>query len=240
MTAICISCNQDIPENYCTRCGEPAKLKRIDRHYIQHEVEHVLHLEKGIFYTVKELLIRPGQTIHNFISSDRSRLVKPVVFLVVTSLIYTLINHFFHIEEGYFNFDQTKTAAINPINEWIQSHYGYANIMLGVFLALWLKLFFRKYDYNFFELLILLCFLQGMGMLIFAVFAAIEGLTHIHLLQYSGMLFVLYFSWAVGQFYDKHKYMNYLKAFGVYIFGIITFTVCIFIVGLTIYIITKH
>jgi Protein of unknown function (DUF3667) len=239
MTATCTSCNQDIPENYCTKCGEPARLKRIDWHYVQHEIEHVLHLEKGIFYTVKELLIRPGQTIHNFISSDRSRLVKPVMFLIITSLIYTLVNHFFHIEEGYFNFDQTKTTAINPINEWIQSHYGYANIILGVFLALWLKLFFRKYAYNFFELLILLCFLQGMGMLMFAIFAAIEGLTHTHLLQYSGMLFIVYFSWAVGQFFEKSKYINYLKALGVYIIGIITFTVCILILGLLIYII-KH
>jgi Protein of unknown function (DUF3667) len=239
MTATCTSCNQDIPENYCTKCGEPARLKRIDWHYVQHEIEHVLHLEKGIFYTVKELLIRPGQTIHNFISSDRSRLVKPVMFLIITSLIYTLVNHFFHIEEGYFNFDQTKTTAINPINEWIQSHYGYANIILGVFLALWVKLFFRKYAYNFFELLILLCFLQGMGMLMFAIFAVIEGLTHTHLLQYSGMLFIVYFSWAVGQFFEKSKYINYLKALGVYIIGIITFTVCILILGLLIYII-KH
>ncbi|SDG80432.1 Protein of unknown function [Pedobacter terrae] len=240
MKAICISCNQDIPENYCTRCGEPATLKRIDWHYIQHEIEHILHLEKGIFYTVKELLIRPGRTIHNFISNDRSRLVKPVIFVIITSLIYTLVNHFFNIEKGYFNFDQTGTAAINPINDWIQSHYGYANIILGVFLSLWLKLFFRKYGYNFFELLILLCFLQGMGMLMFTIFAAIEGITHTHLLQYSGMLFIVYFSWAVGQFFEKSKYINYLKALGVYIFGVITFTVCIFILGILIHTITKH
>ncbi len=240
ITATCISCNQDIPENYCPRCGEPAKLKRIDWHYIQHEIEHVLHLEKGIFYTIKELLIRPGQTIHKFISSDRSRLVKPVAFLIITSLIYTLINHFFHIEKGYFNFDQTNNAAVNPINEWVQGHYGYANIMLGAFLALWLKLLFRKYAYNFFELLILLCFLQGMGMLMFSVFATIEGLTHKHLLQYSGMLFIVYFSWAVGQFFEKGKYINYLKALGAYILGVITFTCCTLILGILIYTITKH
>ncbi len=240
MTAICTSCNQDIPENYCTKCGEPANLKRIDWHYIQHEIEHILHLEKGILYTVRELLIRPGQTIHNFISNDRSRLVKPVVFVVVTSLIYTIINHFFHIEEGYFNFDKTKTAAINPINEWVQSHYGYANILMGVFSALWLKLFFRKYDYNFFELLILLCFLQGMGMLIFAFFAIIEGLVHTHLMKYSGMLFMVYFSWAVGQFFEKGKYINYLKALGGYILGVITFTGCTLLLGLLVYVVFKH
>jgi len=240
MMAICTSCKQDIPENYCTKCGEPAKLKRIDRHYIQHEIEHILHLEKGIFYTVKELLIRPGKTIHNFISNDRSRLVKPIVFIIVTSLIYTLVNHFFHIEDGYLNFDKSKTTAINPLNEWIQSHYGYANIIMGVFLALSMKLFFRKYGYNFFELLILLCFVQGIGMLIFALFGIIEGLTHTHLLQYSGMLFIVYYSWAVGQFFEKNKYINYLKALGGYLLGMFIFSICLIFVGLLLYAVKKH
>ena len=37
-----------------------SNLKRIDRRYISHEIEHVLHLDRGFFYTVKELIVRPG------------------------------------------------------------------------------------------------------------------------------------------------------------------------------------
>lgn len=232
MIATCNSCNQDIPENYCSKCGAPARLQRIDRHYIQHEIEHILHLEKGIFYTIKELVVRPGQSINTFILNNRSRLVKPIVFIIVTSLIYTLVNHFFHIEEGYLNFDKTNTAGLNPVNQWIQHHYGYANIIMGVFMAFWLKLFFRKHGYNFFELLILLCFVQGIGMLLFSVFALAEGLSHMHLQHYGGMLFMCYHAWAVGQFFGKNKYANYLKAVGAYILGIITFTGCILLLGL--------
>jgi predicted acetyltransferase len=35
-------------------------LKRIDGHYIIHEIEHVLHFERGNLYTVRELITKPG------------------------------------------------------------------------------------------------------------------------------------------------------------------------------------
>ncbi|HEX2533128.1 MAG TPA: DUF3667 domain-containing protein [Chitinophagaceae bacterium] len=150
-------------------------LKRINRHYILHELEQVLHLEKGIFYSIREVLIRPGQNVRTFLTENRSRLVKPVIFIIVASLIYTLVNHFFHVEEAYVKPGAAKPSATAYILKWVQDHYGYANIIMGIFIALWIQLCFRKYDYNFFEILILLCFVMGMGMVIFSVCALIQG-----------------------------------------------------------------
>lgn len=240
MIVICSNCNQDVSESYCSKCGEPAKLKRIDSHYILHEIEHILHFEKGIFYTVKELLIRPGQSVRTFISNNRSKLVKPIVFIIVTSLIYTVVNHFFHIEDSYINFDKPKVMAANAVNEWIQHHYGYANIIMGVFIAFWLKLFFRKYGYNFFEILILLCFVMGISMLIFAFFALIQGLTHFQVMQISGVVYILYSIWAIGQFFEQKKYINYLKALAAYILGMATFSVLAILLTFILVVIAKH
>ncbi|HTN16917.1 MAG TPA: DUF3667 domain-containing protein, partial [Chitinophagaceae bacterium] len=97
----CNNCNTEIAQHYCPNCGQAAKIKRIDGHYIIHEIEHVLHFERGILYTIRELITRPGQNIRNYLTANRSRLVKPIIFIIVTSLIYSLINHFFHIEEAY-------------------------------------------------------------------------------------------------------------------------------------------
>jgi hypothetical protein len=52
----CKNCNTEINSNFCTDCGQPTNLKRIDRKYIIHEIEHVLHFERGILYTVRELV----------------------------------------------------------------------------------------------------------------------------------------------------------------------------------------
>ncbi|SHM05748.1 DUF3667 domain-containing protein [Chryseobacterium polytrichastri] len=227
-------------EEFCTNCKQNLKPKRIDGHYILHEIEHILHFERGILYTVRELLIRPGENIKNFINENRSRLVKPIIFIIVTSLIYTLINHFFHIEQSYIKIDGAKDSQFNAINNWVQSHYGYSNIIMGGFIAFWLKIFFKKYDYNFFEILILLCFVLGMEMLMFSVFAIFEGVTKYHLMQIAAVIVFVYFSWAVGQFFDKNRVISYFKAFISYILGMITFGISIMILGVVMNLITHH
>lgn len=213
--------------NSCINCGQQANVKRIDGHYIMHEIEHVLHFERGILYTIRELLVRPGENIRHFISEDRSRLVKPVIFIIITSLAYSLITHFFHIEDGYTKLEETKGVTAGIIFKWIQDHYGYGNILMGAFVAFWSRLFFKKYDYNFFEILILLCFVMGMGMMLFAVVALIQGFIHKNLMQ---IVFFLKSYIVIGQlevFLDKEKAISYVKAFAAYILGMITFSLSV-------------
>lgn len=216
------------------------KLQRIDGHYIIHEIEHVLHFERGILYTVKELILKPGENVRRYISDNRTRLVKPIIFIIVTSLVYSLVNHFFHIEDGYVKYDSSTKSTTSAIFEWVQGHYGYANIVMGIFIAFWAKLFFRKYGYNFFEILILLCFVMGMGMLFCAFFALIQGLTNVNLMQFGGILGVAYCSWAIGQFFDKKKPVNYLKAFAAYCLGMLTSVFFALTIGILIDTIAKR
>ncbi len=218
----CTNCDHEINLNYCPNCGQAAKLKRIDGHYILHEIEHVLHFEKGILYTIRELLLKPGENVRYFISENRSRLVKPIIFIIVTSLIYSLINHFYHIEEGYVHYDESSKSTTGLIFKWVQDHYGYSNIIMGIFIAVWTQLLFRKYGYNFFEILILLCFVMGIGMLIFAFFAFLQGILKTDLMQIAGFVGIAYCTWAIGQFFDKKKPINYLKAFASYMLGMIS------------------
>lgn len=237
----CRNCNTMVNGNFCCHCGQPLQLSRIDVHYILHEIRHVLHFEKGILYTVKELLYRPGQGIKEFIKDDRSRLVKPMLFIVITSLVYTSINHLFHIEQEYVDYSSdTKNSTTSLIFNWIQNHYGYANIMMGVFIAFWLKLIYRAYGYNFFEILILLCFVMGTGMLVFSVFALFEGLTKLSVMEIAGVAGISYCTWAIGHFFDRKKVMSYLKALGAYVLGMITFLISVILSGLLIDLFIKH
>ena len=238
--ANCKNCNTEITLKFCPSCGQAAYIHRIDGRYIIHEIEHVLHFERGILYTVKELFIRPGQTIKDYITENRSRLVKPIIFIIITSLIYTLVNHFFHIEEEYVNFSGLEKSTIGKMLKWVQDHYGYANIIMGAFIAWWLKVFFSKYRYNFFEILIMLCFVMGIGMLIFALFATLQGLMHINLMTTAGVVGLIYAAWAIGQFFDKKKVTSYLKAFIAYMFGMITFYILVMVVGVAIDLIIRH
>lgn len=235
----CKNCKTEINSKFCPNCGQASTLKRIDGHYIIHEVEHVLHFERGILYTIRELTTNPGQNIKNYLSENRSRLVKPIIFIIITSLIYTLCNHLFHLEDGYVRYLDHKQSAATKIFNWVQGHYGYANMIMGIFIALWLKIFFKNHNYNFFEILILLCFVMGMGMLIYSIFGIIQGLTHFNLMQITGITGFIYTTWALGHFFGKNKISSYVKGFFAYILGMLTFALFIVLLATVIDFISK-
>ncbi len=196
-----------------------------------HEIEHVLHFERGILYTIRELITNPGINVRNYLTENRNRLVRPIIFIIVTSLIYSVCSSVFHFEDGYVNYLDDKKSTTSAIFAWIQGHYGYANIIMGVFIAFWIQLFFRKYSFNIFEILILLCFVMGMGMLIFSIFGIIQGLTNIKLMQFAGIVGFIYTTWAIGQFFENRKLLNYIKAFFAYLLGMLTFSLTAILIG---------
>jgi len=230
----CTACNTSINDKFCGHCGRPAHMPRVDWHYIVHEIQHVLHFEKGILYTVKELLRTPGKSVHTFITADRSRLVKPVLFVVVTSLIYSLVTHLFHTEDKYIAYYGEMKSSIAVMMSWFQAHYGYTNIIMSVFIAFWLKVFFRSQGYNFFEMIILLCFAMGMNMLVFAIFAIFQGVTGIETMGVASAIGFGYSTWAIGHFFEGKPVGRYLKAVVAYILGMITFMFAVIAVGLLI------
>lgn len=231
MVENCKNCSTAITLNYCPACGHPRALKRINGQYILQEIRSVLSLEKGFLLTIRELAARPGKSIERFLVEDRKSLVKPVVFLIVASLIYTVLNSIFHFEDSYVKFSGEQGSSTLAIFKWVQANYGYANIIMAFFIGLWLKLLFRKYPFNFFEILILLCFIMGMGMLVYSVFGVAQSLTKIHLMQFGSIVAFVYTTYAVGQFFDKKKPINYFKAFIAYIAGMITFSMTAIAIG---------
>ena len=165
----CRKCGSELAGKFCSACGQPREVRRIDGRYILYEIGSVFNFEKGILYSKRELLIRPGKTIREFILSDRNRLVKPIIFIIICSLIYTVTSQLFHWEDGYVAYEHSENTATTVIFAWIQNNYGYANIIMGAFVAFWTKILFRKYDFNFFEILIVICFVMGIGMLLFSI-----------------------------------------------------------------------
>jgi Protein of unknown function (DUF3667) len=232
----CKNCNTPITEKYCPNCGQAVQLKRIDKHYISHEFLHLLHFEKGFFYTIRELITRPGDSINEFIHDNRSKHMKPLAFVILTSLLFTIIAHFFHADNIYNSKAKVELANsyISTIFEWTESHYGYANLISGFFYALCVKLFFRKKQYNIFEITVLLCFVIGQSMLLLSIATFFKPI-----LQDGGYKIVLgiisfaYPTWAIGQFFDKRNIWSYAKAFLAFCVAYVFFVIAIIAIGLS-------
>ena len=211
-------------------------VKRIDGHYISHELQHLLHFEKGFLLTVRELLFRPGKSVREFLFEDRTKYVKPVIFLIFTTLIFTLITHSFHIDYDFFNIDKIKPLKgkirSKEIGDWTSSHLGYNTLIIGVFIGLWIKVFFKKHNYNIFEIVVLLCFVLGESFLIFGILLIFASLSQSIVFGFLAVsLNFIYIIWAIGQFFGEKRLINYVKSAFAYVLGSLTYLITLILIA---------
>jgi hypothetical protein len=221
-TQYCVKCQEPLSGRFCSQCGQPQKPKRIDGAYILAEVGSVLNFDKGILYTIRELLLRPGSTIKRFVEADRGRIVKPIIYILLSSLIYTLLQRTLKFQDAYMNYSFEEDALGSIILRWVSQNYGYANIVVAIFIAFWIKVFFRKYGYNFFELLVLSFFILGTAMYFFTLAGIVDLMVPNVVADKIVVIGVLHLSWAIGRFFGK-KFIHYVKGLLCYILGLISF-----------------
>lgn len=228
----CYVCKHDLSGPFCSNCGHPRTPKRINGKYVISEVGSVLNFDRGILFTIRELLIHPGKSIRCFIHHDRNRLMKPIVFVILCSLLYTVLQRIVQFEDGYVNYSQSDMqSATAAIFTWVSENYGYANILMALIISAWVRLFFLKHQYNFFEILILLCYVMGIGMLLFSFFGVFHHLTNLPFSDQGYILGIIYTFWAIGQFFAPKKISSYIKATLAYLIGLVSFTLIVFIIG---------
>ena len=88
----CKNCGHNFHGNYCPECGQNAHTERIDSHFFLHDIPHsVLHIDKGFFFTFKELIVRPGHAIREYLDGKRVRHFRPLAYLLLLSTLSALV-----------------------------------------------------------------------------------------------------------------------------------------------------
>jgi hypothetical protein len=84
---ICLNCDSIITDKFCGHCGQKSDTHRITfKHFVFHDILHgVWHFEKGILYTIKEAIMRPGKAALDYIGGKRIRYYN--VFYLILLLI---------------------------------------------------------------------------------------------------------------------------------------------------------
>lgn len=87
---------QDHPHqqaNICPNCAQPLSPTKLDWRFVIEEARMVIDLDKGILYTIKEVLLRPGASIRHYLNVDRSKFMRPFLFLFILSAISTFVTN---------------------------------------------------------------------------------------------------------------------------------------------------
>ena len=161
----CINCARAVtgPEQkFCPGCGQPTPVHRIDWHFLGHELEHsVLHMDRGILYSLRELMLRPGRLMRDYIDGRRGNHVKPLLLVMVTAAAVVLLSRLFAggtvmetdapagmaqgLEPGAAALVARYVAASKAVAGWIDAHFAAFTLALLPIEAWVLRLVFGRY-----------------------------------------------------------------------------------------------
>lgn len=235
---ICKNCARSIEGNFCSNCGQSANTHTMDWHYVVHEVQHgVFHVDKGLLYTLKELLLKPGYTIRQFIAGSRINYFKPVAMIIFLGAVYGFLYHYLEIDIAPPIVGDDKTKAMQmAMQNWMASHYTLVILFMIPLYALGSKIAFMRSGYNYVEHLALNSFLAGMK-----IFLQIPLLPLVYLWQKSnniGMVITLSFVsdivltiWVYGKFFNMFSVVK--RAFRIFLsyLLVLVFAMAIGIIG---------
>ncbi len=94
----CGNCGRAIDgpaQKFCPACGQATPVHRIDWQFMAHELEHsVLHMDRGILYSLKELMLRPGRLMRDYLEGRRARQAKPLLLLMVMAAVVVFLSKY--------------------------------------------------------------------------------------------------------------------------------------------------
>lgn len=203
MQSVCKNCNQVLSDNFCGKCGQSAKVSRVNFYYLIHEVQHsIFHFDKGILYTIKELLLRPSSTIEGYLEGKRMNLSKPFAFVILLGAIYGFIVHFFNFnpdKELIGNLQDSASAKYSlEAIDYAYRNYSMAVLALIPLSAFSLLVFFRRYKYNYWEYLVISSYIAGIQVFVSLVFYFLYAISQLEwMYSITFIISLVYSMWVL-------------------------------------------
>src|SRR5690606_25435566 len=177
----CLNCDEQLIGKYCSNCGQKSDTHRITfRNFIEHDILHgAFHLEKGMLFTAKEAMIRPGYAALNYISGKRKRHYNVFLFILLMIGANLFLNHYYdELAFEYFpeSSANTNNELGNKLDDLINNNSKLIIFSFVPLAAINSFLLFRRRKFNLSEHIILAGVLL-LGILIFSILSTFIAFT---------------------------------------------------------------
>ncbi len=210
----CLNCGTRIDGKFCSECGQAANTTRINWRHMAEELQYsLLHVNKGMFYTIKAMLTKPGHTVQDYLSGKRVSYIKPFTYLLIWGSVYALIIHFFNVyPDSEVSSSTSSDSTIIDFPSFYNFYYGHYSIILLLiipFYALSSYLLFRRDGYNYIEHLVLYSYIHGTKVIILLFFYPFFYFLHSkYVYDLTQVTILLYNIWALAQFIKTRSWSN--------------------------------
>lgn len=258
-TGGCVNCGRAVTapdQAYCPGCGQPTPVHRIDWHFLGHELEHsVLHMDRGILYSLKGLMLRPGHLMRDYIEGRRGGQVKPLMLLMIMAAVVVLASKFFLqgdvlgsvMSAGAAGTAKASAGArVDPAlmartlaaaADWMNRHFAAFTLLLLPVEALAFKLsFHRQGNPNYPEWLVITAFLTAQTFVLWSLALPLQRWFP-QALAWVMLVAIVYSVFSLAQFFHPYpRWKSVLRA--LLGFGIVMLTnaVLTLVVAIAVYV----
>ncbi|TCI92180.1 DUF3667 domain-containing protein [Tenacibaculum sp. M341] len=176
----CKNCGNTVIGNYCSNCGQSTKVNNINlSNFITEVSNSVFQIDKGFFFTLKELFVRPGHSIREFINGKRKNHFKPIAFILTLSTIYFLISK---ISDGHTIIDNFLASASDAgdkhnlntsssnLAKWLSNNYAYTALLLLPVFSFATYISFVDFKKNYLEHIVINAYVTGQQTIFYSFF----------------------------------------------------------------------
>ncbi len=243
----CKNCGKVVTEAFCPYCGQSTTVDKINVPNFLKEVSGSLfQINRGLLFTIRELFVRPGLGIRNYLEGKRKPYFKPIAYAFTLSTIYFLITRLFGSETfinafatGWSNGATNEEIEGKGIQmlDWFIGNYGYTVLLLLPVFSLASHLAFRKFRLNYLEHMVLNAYITGHQAIFSSIFAVLMGLVGDNdILEIVGLTVSIgYATWVFWQFFSEASRLGILVrtllTYVLYLLLATIFTGLIFVIG---------
>lgn len=202
-----------------------------------HEVSHSLfQINKGFFFTFKELTVRPGNSLREFLAGKRKSHFKPIAYLLTLSTIYlfttqvtnqnTLIDD---LVAGWMNgaTERNSNIEIPKIASWFLTNYAYTTLLLLPIFSLASYISFHTFQKTYLEHVVINSYITGHQAFVYTLFALSETVINSQIMEtFAAAVAVSFTYWVYWHFFSEgNRTMNLVRSTMTYLIYLISSTV---------------
>lgn len=149
----CLNCSNGFDGKFCNECGQKASTHRFTLHEWFHEIPHsIFHIDGGFFYTFKNLCLRPGNMIREYLEGRRKSYFSPFLYVLIWCGVFVVISSLLGKTAG----EKPAITDFKSAYIYIQTNY-YKPLVVAMILPMSLGswLVFWRSGYYFAEHLVL-------------------------------------------------------------------------------------
>ncbi|SHL13002.1 DUF3667 domain-containing protein [Hymenobacter psychrotolerans] len=161
----CLNCGTALHDRFCAHCGQPANTHRLTMAHWLHDIPHsIWHVDKGLPYTLGQMLRRPGPALRRYLAGQRVPFFRPLTYVLLITGLITFCYVVLHLRP-YNTHDPSIPPAVQAMQErFLQFFSRYINwftVALLPLTALVARLCLRRGGFNYAEALTITTYVTG-------------------------------------------------------------------------------